>query len=237
MLVLLRLGGLYSLAAGACSRAASSRNKAFGSDGSGRKGEAWRLLWFVRNATCRKRSASATATAAIATGRTTYACAPMASITARIAARPAKSPLPNPMSNEPVRVVFHLNQDSRLIGILCGAVRFQASQAGLEDEAASQLVKAAEHLCHERISQLSDKEEGIDVTLETYADRVEVAVHSRTEAGPAMGLEQFAFGEAGEGRASKPKGVEVLSRVDRVLYNSENGVARTTLVKYLHPSR
>ena len=47
------------------------------------------------------------------------------------------------MPNEPVRVVFHLNQDSRLVGVLCSAIQFQALQAGLGTEAVEQLAKAA----------------------------------------------------------------------------------------------
>jgi hypothetical protein len=31
--------------------------------------------------------------------------------------------------------------------------------------------------------------------------------------------------------------MELLARVDRVMFNSEEGVARTTLVKFLQPKR
>ena len=54
---------------------------------------------------------------------------------------------------------------------------------------------------------------------------------------PAVGLEAFAVSGATSGEASGLNGQELLSRVDRVLYNSEDGVARTTLVKFLPTHR
>lgn len=141
------------------------------------------------------------------------------------------------MSNDPVRVVFHLNQDPRLVGVLCNAVQFQASQAGLGTEAVGQLARAAEDVCLETISRLANREESIEVTLETYADRIEVAVHCRGEAMPAAGLETFAFSSGTPERPSGLNGLELLSRVDRILYNNENGVGRTTLVKFLRSKR
>jgi len=145
--------------------------------------------------------------------------------------------MPNPMPNDPVRVVFHLNQDPRLVGVLCSAVQFQASQAGLGTEAAGQLAKAAEDVCRETISHLASGEESIDVTVETYSDRIEIGVHCRGQAMPAAGLETFAFSSGTPERPSGLNGLELLSRVDRILYNTENGVSRTTLVKSLRSKR
>jgi hypothetical protein len=161
------------------------------------------------------------------------ACAWTGNITARIAAKLAKLPWPNPMTAESVRVVFHLNQDLRLVGVVCDAVRFQALQAGLETEAASQLAKAAEDVFREAVSQLAGAE-GLDVTLETFRDRLEIAVHTHGEAQPAAGLDAFLLPGGG---ASGFSGQELLSRVDRVLYNTEDGVASTTLVKFLRAHR
>ncbi len=141
------------------------------------------------------------------------------------------------MPNEPVRVVFHLNQDPRLVGVLCSAVQFQATQAGLGTEAVGKLAKAAEDVCRETISRLANGEESIEVTLETYSDRIEVAVHSRGPAMPAAGLETFAFSSGAPEGPSGLSGLELLSRVDRILYNSENGIGRTTLVKFLRSKR
>jgi hypothetical protein len=142
----------------------------------------------------------------------------------------------NPMTDGPVRVVFHLDQDSRLVTVFCCAVEHQAMQAGFQTEAGAQLARAAGDVCRETISQLGANGQGVDVTLDTFSDRIEVAIHCRDQAIPAIGLETFAFSEAGTGGAGGLNGLELLSRVDRVLYNAEGGVARTTLVKFL-PAR
>jgi len=73
----------------------------------------------------------------------------------------------------------------------------------------------------------------VNVTLDTFPDRIEVAIHCRGQVTPALGLERFAVSGAQTNGASGLDGLELLSRVDRVLYNAEGGIARTTLVKYL----
>ena len=137
------------------------------------------------------------------------------------------------MADEPVRVVFHLDQDSSLVGVFCCAVEHQAIHAGFETDAGSQLATAAGDVCREALSQLEVDGQGVDVTLETFSDRIEIAIHCRGQVLPAIGLDAFAFSGAPSGRAAGPKGLELLSRVDRVLYNAEDGVSRTTLVKFL----
>ena len=137
------------------------------------------------------------------------------------------------MTDEPVRVVFHLDQDGRLVGVFCCAVEFQALHAGFETEAGQQLARAAGDVCRETMAQLGANGQGVDVTLDTFSDRIEIAIHSREPVLPAIGLETFAFSEALSGGSAGLNGLELLSRVDRVLYNAEDGVARTTLVKFL----
>jgi hypothetical protein len=141
------------------------------------------------------------------------------------------------MTDGPVRVVFHLDQDSRLVTVFCCAVEHQAMQAGFQTEACAQLARAAGDVCRETISQLGGNGQAVDVTLDTFPDRIEVAIHCRDQAIPAIGLETFAFSDAGTGGAGGLNGLELLSRVDRVLYNAEGGVARTTLVKFLPAHR
>ena len=137
------------------------------------------------------------------------------------------------MADEPVRVVFHLDQGTDLVSVFCCAVEHQAIHAGFETEASAQLSRAAGDVCRESIAQLAGDGAGVDATLDTFPDRIEIAIHSRGQALPAIGLETFAFSNALAGGASGLNGLELLSRVDRVLYNAEGGVARTTLVKFL----
>jgi len=141
------------------------------------------------------------------------------------------------MTDEPVRVVFHLDQDWRLVGVFCCAVEHQAITAGFDTEAGAQLPRAAGDVCRETISQRSGNGEGVDVTLDTFPDRIEIAIHSRSQAIPAIGLDAFAFSDAHSAGAGGLNGQELLSRVDRVLYNAEDGVARTTLIKFLPAHR
>ena len=182
-----------------------------------------------------------TAIAATARGRMASDSAWTANTTARIAAKPAKlawpNPMPNPMTDEPVRVVFHLNQGWNLVGVFCSAVEFQAIQAGFETEAGAQLARAAGDVCRETISKLGGDSEVVDVTLDTFSDRIEIAIHCRGQALPVLGLETFALSDPITGGTGGLNGLELLSRVDRVLYNSEGGVAKTTLVKFLPSHR
>ncbi len=141
------------------------------------------------------------------------------------------------MTDEPTRVQFHLDRDPRLINAVRSAVHFQASRAGLEEEGCDAFAMASEDVCREALTQFTDADGGLDVTLETFPDRMEISIHHRGQLVPAVGLETFTLPEAIASGASGLNGMELLSRVDRVMFNSEEGIARTTLVKYLHPKR
>jgi hypothetical protein len=141
------------------------------------------------------------------------------------------------MADEPTRVVFHLDRDPRLIGPVRSAVHFQASRAGLEAGSCDGFAKASEDVCREALSQLTDADGGLEVTLDTFSDRMEISIHHHGQLVPAVGLETFTLPEASAGGAGRLNGLELLSRVDRVMFNTEDGVARTTLVKFLQPKR
>jgi hypothetical protein len=141
------------------------------------------------------------------------------------------------MTDEPVRVVFHLDRDTDLVSVFCCAVEHQAIHAGFETEAGAELARAAGDVCRETFSQLGVEGDGVDVALDTFSDRIEIAIRCRGQVLPAVGLDAFAFlGANSEGPAGL-NGRDLLSRVDRVLYNAEGGVARTTLVKFLPAHR
>ena len=174
---------------------------------------------------------------AIAKGSKAFACAWTGNTIVRSAGKLAILAWSRPMTGEPVRVVLHLDQDSRLVGVLCSAVEHQAAHAGFETAAGAQLAKAAGDVCLEAISQGGADGSGIDVTLETFLDRMEIAIHCRGKVHPTVGLEKFTLSSAQSGGAHGLNGQELLSCVDRVLYAAEGGIARTTLVKFLpaHP--
>jgi hypothetical protein len=202
------------------------------------KGRVCKPRFSARNVTFRRACVSATVIAAIVRASRAFASVWTANITARTAGRLAKSASwLNPMTNDPVRVVFHLDQDWRLVGVFCCAVEHQAIHAGFESEAGAQLAKAAGDVCRETISQLGGNGDGVDVTLDTFSDRIEIDIHCRGQVLPALGLEKFAISDAHAERGGGVNGQELLSQVDRVLYNAEGGVARTTLVKFLPSHR
>ena len=116
-------------------------------------------------------------------------------------------------------------------------MQFQAARAGLEEAGCENFAIAAEEVCKEALTQFTDADGGLEVTLETFSDRIEISIHHRGQLVPAVGLETFALHAAGTGGAGGLNGMELLSRVDRVTFNSEEGVARTTLVKFLPPKR
>jgi hypothetical protein len=137
------------------------------------------------------------------------------------------------MTSEPIRVVFHLDPNPVLVSVLRNAVHFQALQAGLGSESCAEFAQASEDVCRETCSQLAEGGGGLDVILDTFPDRIEISIHNHGQSVPAVGLESFAFSEALAGGEGKVNGLELLSKVDRVLFSSEDGVARTTLVKFI----
>jgi hypothetical protein len=187
----------------------------------------------VHNATSRKANANASGTAAIARGSTGFDCAWTENIIARIVGKLAMAAWSNPMTDEPVRTVFHLDKDSRLVSVFCSAVEHQAAHAGLEGGAGAQLAQAAGDVCREAMSQGTVGEHGIDVILDTFQDRMEVAIHYRGKGLPTTESGSGATPVAKSKGAESLKGQELLARVDRVHCNADDGIARVTLVKYL----
>jgi hypothetical protein len=137
------------------------------------------------------------------------------------------------MTDEATRVEFHLDRDPRLISPVRSAVYFQASRAGLEEKRCDDFARACEDVCREVLLQLTDADGGLDVTLDSFPDRMEISIDHHGQLAPAVGLETFTLPDAPAGGASGLNGLELLSRVDRVMFNAAEGVARTTLVKFL----
>jgi len=141
------------------------------------------------------------------------------------------------MTTEFSRVEFHLDRDLRLAAAVRSAVHFQASQAGLDEPTCDGLAKASEEVCRQSLSQLPEDEGGLDVTLDTFSDRIEISMLHQGQVGPAVGLDAFAAPHASAGGSSGLNGTQLLERVDRVTFHAQNGVARTTLVKFLPSNR
>jgi hypothetical protein len=161
----------------------------------------------------------------------------MASTIARIAGKPAKFAWRKPMTIEPVRAVFHLDPDAALVGVLRSAIQFQALQAGFQAETCAEIGTACEDLCRETASKLTDQNSGFDVSIDTFADRIEVSILHPGQLELLDRLEAFSYGDAPAEGTAALSGLKLLSRVDRVLYKIEDGKVRTTLVKFLKPEK
>lgn len=141
------------------------------------------------------------------------------------------------MTDDSTHVELHLDRDPRLISAVRTAVYFQAARAGLEEKGCENFARASEQVCRQALLQITDADGGLNVTLDTFPDRMEISVHHRGRLMPAVGLETFAPSVAVGTGTGGLNGMELLSRVDRVVFNTEQGVARTTLVKFLKGKR
>lgn len=139
------------------------------------------------------------------------------------------------MTDESTHVAFHLDRDPVLLSAVHCAVQFQASRASLEEKSCAEFAKAAEDVCREALSHLTDADGGLDVTLDTFPDRIEVSIRHHGQLMPAVGLETFTAPITHENKDTRLSGVQLLSCVDRVSFNTEEGVAHTMLVKFLRP--
>ncbi|MGH9678952.1 MAG: hypothetical protein ACRD4Y_03295, partial [Candidatus Acidiferrales bacterium] len=148
------------------------------------------------------------------------------------AGKPAKFMRWTTMADEHVHVEFHLDPDLALVGVLRGAVQFQALNAGLMPETGEAVAGASEAICRESLNRLAEEDGGLDVSLDTFADRIEVSILHRGEPAPVVGLDRFAVPDIPSKCVGGMNGRELLSRVDRVLYRNEDGKVRTTLVKF-----
>lgn len=138
------------------------------------------------------------------------------------------------MPTEPTRVVLHLDRGPLPAGVVHTAVQFQASQAGVESKTGGKFARACEDVARETLSQLIEGDAGLDVTVDTFADRMEISIQHRGQQEPAV-VEAFVHAEGPSDGSSGLDRMELLEQVDRVMFNTEGGVARTTLVKFLKP--
>lgn len=135
-----------------------------------------------------------------------------------------------PMSDESSRAELTLPNDPRMFGAVGVIIGHAGERTGLSDSEQRGLSDAAIHACEQAL-QLAEAvtSEGpkVHVVVENFNDRVEVTVEHRGAADPAAGLDTFVAGAAGRvGQALQSTGV------DRVQYESKDGVSRTRLIKY-----
>ncbi len=134
------------------------------------------------------------------------------------------------MTSERSRVELEFPNDPWLLQVVSVAVVRSAQRAGLDEAAQADLAAATEQACADTFKLLPESDNQLTVVVEDFADRVEVTLMHHGEALPSAGLETFAG--LGEGESADLSGLMLLSRVDRVQYETADGTSRTILVKY-----
>lgn len=137
------------------------------------------------------------------------------------------------MADTPPRVRLELSRDPRLMPALGEAVDHVARHGGLNAESRESLKAATQEAARDTFELLGAPEASLRITAQAFDDRVEVALEHSGEALPTAGLDTFLTGGAQAAAAGSVTGLSLLAQVDRVLYHTENGISRTTLVKYL----
>jgi hypothetical protein len=135
-------------------------------------------------------------------------------------------------------ICMQMEADARLAAAAGGAARYFADAAGLEGAAISDWQTAIIAACKEAFEHLTREHPRLDVTLSRLADRIEVALSCEGDTAPAVGLDTLAgFTPRDSELEKQPSGKSsVLGGVDRVQYETRDGVAITRLTKYIAPT-
>jgi hypothetical protein len=167
-----------------------------------------------------------------------YAWARTVSTTVPIAGKPATFPWRIPVSAETKGIYMEMEADVRLAAAAGGAARYFADAAGLEGAALSDWQTAIVAACKEAFEHLTREHPRLDVTLSRLADRLEVALSCEGNTAPAVGLDTLAGFAPGDLETRPQPGGKspVLGGVDRVQYETRDGVAITRLTKYIAPT-
>ena len=137
------------------------------------------------------------------------------------------------MATDPARIDFRLMSDPRLAAGVSGAVAHIAVQMGFSADEGADLAAVVGEASRDAFPLLTDPDGMVGVTLEQFPDRIEIVVEHEGQALPAAGLDTFAFPGAAEAAARGLSGLSLLRRVDRVQYDTQGGVSRMKLIKYL----
>jgi hypothetical protein len=131
------------------------------------------------------------------------------------------------VSAEAKGIQLQIDADARLAAAAGGAARYFGESAGLSSAEVADLQKSIVAACEEVFEHMSGDRPHLTVTLTRYPDRLEVAMSHEGGAEPAVGLDRIA------GFAQQVGGAGGLGGVDRVQYESHDGLAVTRLTKYL----
>ena len=159
----------------------------------------------------------------------------MGCIIVPIAAKLATCGLQTPMSTDPSRTELTLHDDSRLMAGVVAIVSFAAHRCGLSSGAQEGLAAAAAEACRETfplVNSNGSKDSVLKVIVSDFPDRVEVSIEHSGESLPSAGLDTFCQAASSTGSQAGLSGALQKTSVDRVQYETRDGVSRMTLIKY-----
>ena len=133
------------------------------------------------------------------------------------------------MSAETKRAHLKLTGGAGLIPAASATAEHFAEEAGFDEPARVALVEACEKVCMDALDRTGDGGP-LEVTVDHLEDRIEIVVEHPCASSPAIGLDDFIGGSQGPGMGA---GASLLTRVDRVRYETVGQTSRMILVKYL----
>ncbi|MGA7915348.1 MAG: hypothetical protein WCA00_08945 [Candidatus Acidiferrales bacterium] len=143
------------------------------------------------------------------------------------------------MSNEPARTELTLPHDERLLAAISTVVQHASQRCGLSVESQEGLASAAIEAAREAFPLMEGRtaeEQKVKVVVSDYPDRVEVAIEHTGEALPTAGLDTFVKDAVAGSDAGLSMALQ-MTQVDRVQYETRDGVSRMTLIKYCDGSK
>jgi len=121
---------------------------------------------------------------------------------------------------------LQIDPDPRLAAAAGALAHFLADAAGLTDHAAKEFQKSVVAACLEASASVPERSAHLQLTYSWCADRIEVALQREGDA-PAVGLDSLA------GFAQQMENTAPLSGIDRVQFETKEGVSITRLTKFL----
>jgi hypothetical protein len=154
----------------------------------------------------------------------------MASITVRIAGKPATLRWLRALATEAKNLHMCIDADARLAAAAGGVARFLADAAGLEGDAVARLQSAVIEACLEAFEHLAGKHPHLEIDFARFSDRLEVSL-SHEDAGPAVGMHTITGFATKQADRTQDSGG--LTGVDRVQHETHGKEIVTRLTKYL----
>ena len=134
------------------------------------------------------------------------------------------------MATDPARIEFTLDNNPHLFHGVKAIVCYAAQRSGFSQQDQDALAAAAVDACRETFPLLDGNDSSLRLAVLDFPDRVEVTIEHSGEALPTAGLDSFCA-DAEDGSRGISSAL-LNTTIDRVQYDTKEGRARMTLIKY-----